>query len=56
VRPARPWVLYEFVDPGLQSLSSGQKALLRTGSINERRIKTRLAEVRRLVTAVPKKR
>ncbi len=55
-RPVRPWVLYEFVDPDLQSLTSGQKALLRTGSINERRIKTRLAEVRRLVTAVPKKR
>jgi hypothetical protein len=56
VRPVRPWVLYEFVDPDLQSLTSGQKALLRTGSSNERRIKTRLAEVRRLVTAVPKKR
>jgi Protein of unknown function (DUF3014) len=54
VRPARPWVLYDFVDPSLQSLTSGQKALLRTGSINERRIKTRLEEVRRLVTAVPK--
>ena len=54
VRPARPWVLYDFVDPSLQSLTSGQKALLRTGSINERRIKTRLEEVRRLVTSVPK--
>jgi Protein of unknown function (DUF3014) len=56
VRPVRPWVLYEFVDPNLQSLTSGQKALLRTGSINERRVKTRLEEVRRLVTVVPKKR
>ena len=56
VRPERPWVLYEFVDPNLQSLASGQKALLRMGWINERRIKTRLAEVRRLVTAVPSKR
>jgi len=56
VRPERPWVLYEFVDPNLQSLASGQRALLRMGWVNERRVKTRLAEVRRLVTAVPSKR
>ncbi len=51
LRPARPWVLYEFVDPELRSLTSGQKMLLRAGSVNERRIKLRLSEVRRLVTA-----
>jgi hypothetical protein len=51
IRPARPWVLYEFVDPDLQSLTSGQKTLVRMGSVNERRIKVRLAEIRRLVTA-----
>jgi hypothetical protein len=51
VKPARPWVLYEFVDPSLESLTSGQKIVLRMGSINERRIKARLAEIRRLVTA-----
>ena len=51
LRPARPWVLYEFVDPELRSLTSGQKALLRMGSVNERRIKVRLAEIRRLLTA-----
>ena len=56
VQPQRPWLLYEFVDPNLQSLASGQKALLRMGSVNERRIKARLAEIRRLVTAPPKKR
>jgi hypothetical protein len=56
LRPERPWVLYEFVDPNLQSLSSGQRALVRMGWVNERRIKTRLAEVRRLVTAGPSKR
>jgi hypothetical protein len=49
-------VLYEFVDPNLQSLASGQRALLRMGWVNERRVKTRLAEVRRLVTAVASKR
>ena len=56
LRPQRPWLLYEFVDPDLQSLTSGQKALLRMGSVNERRIKVRLAEIRRLVTTAPKKR
>ena len=56
VRPARPWVLYQFADPAMESLSAGQKILLRMGSINERRIKVRLGEVRRLLTASPSKR
>ena len=46
VRPERPWVLYEFADPKLQALTSGQKLLLRMGSVNERRVKSRLAEIR----------
>lgn len=50
VQPARPWVLYEFDDPALQSLSAGQKLLLRMGPVNERRIKGRLAELRRRLT------
>ena len=52
VRPERPWVLYEFAEPKLQALTSGQKLLLRMGSVNERRVKARLAEVRQMVTAV----
>ena len=51
VQPERPWVLYEFDDPVLQSLSAGQKILLRIGTVNERRMKAKLAEIRRLVTA-----
>lgn len=51
VQPERPWVLYEFDDPALQSLSAGQKILLRMGLVNERRMKAKLAEIRRLVTA-----
>ena len=51
VRRERPWVLYEFDDPALQALSAGQKMLLRMGPVNERRMKTKLAEIRRLVTA-----
>lgn len=50
LQPERPWVLYEFDDPALQSLPAGQKLLLRMGPVNERRMKTRLAELRRLVT------
>ena len=48
-QPQRPWVLYEFDDPTLQSLSAGQRLLLRMGPVNERRVKARLAEFRRLV-------
>ncbi|MCB2022631.1 MAG: DUF3014 domain-containing protein [Burkholderiaceae bacterium] len=52
-RPERPWVLYEFDAPELQSLSAGQKILLRIGPVNERRLKARLAEIRSLVTKAP---
>jgi len=50
-QPARPWLLYEFDDPALQSLSAGQRTLLRMGPVNERRVKVRLAELRRLLAA-----
>lgn len=49
VQPTRPWVLYEFNDPALQALSAGQRLTLRTGPVNERRIKARLRELRRLL-------
>ncbi len=49
----RPWVRYEFSDPALQSLSAGQKIMVRMGLANERRAKTVLAELRRrLATGV----
>jgi hypothetical protein len=50
IQPERSWVLYELDDPALQSLSAGQKILLRMGPVNERRTKAKLAEIRRLVT------
>lgn len=50
-QPERPWVMYEFADPGLQSLSAGQRVLLRMGPVNQRRLKTKLAEIRQLVAA-----
>ncbi|MDA8521387.1 DUF3014 domain-containing protein [Acidovorax sp. NCPPB 4044] len=47
VPSTRPWVRYEFADPHLQALSSGQKMLLRIGPENARRVKAVLADVRR---------
>lgn len=49
VSSARPWVRYEFADPQLQRLSSGQKIMVRVGLVNERRLKTKLRELRTLV-------
>lgn len=56
VTSTRPWVRYEFVDPQLQALSSGQKMLVRMGPENEKLLKVRLAEFRKRVATgvVPK--
>lgn len=53
IQPERPWVIYQFTDPALESLSAGQKQMLRIGPVNQRRVKAKLAEIRRLVTAAP---
>lgn len=45
----RPWVLYRFSDPAHEGLSSGQKILLRVGRENEKRLKSKLAEIRKLI-------
>ena len=42
----RPWVRYEFADPQLESLSAGQKILLRMGPVNHRRLKGKLEAIR----------
>lgn len=47
----RPWVRYEFTDPALEALSSGQKMLLRTGPVNQRRLNAKMLEIRALVAA-----
>ncbi len=52
VPSTQPWVRYEFVDPALEALPSGQKMLVRMGPDNERRLKAKLADFRhRLATA-----
>lgn len=48
---ARPNVLYEFADPKLESLSAGQKLLIRMGSGNAGRIKHKLKELRAALVA-----
>jgi hypothetical protein len=50
IRLAKPWILYEFADPALESRSAGQKILIRIGSDNATRLKAKLREIRRQVT------
>ncbi len=45
-RLVRPHVLYEFADPDLEALSSGQKLLLRIGPGNAEVVKRKLGELR----------
>lgn len=52
VESARPWVRYEFTDPALESLSAGQKMLLRAGPANAQRLKAKLAQVRSQIAVV----
>jgi len=48
---AQPNVQYEFADPKLESLSAGQKALIRMGSENAAAVKQKLREVRSALVA-----
>lgn len=49
VPSTRPWVRYEYADEKLESLSAGQKIMVRVGLDNERRLKGWLAGFRRAV-------
>jgi hypothetical protein len=42
----RPKVFYEFADPSLEALSSGQKILIRMGPQNAEIVKAKLRELR----------
>jgi hypothetical protein len=50
IKMERPWVNYQYADPELEALTAGQKALLRTGPANERRLKARLLAFRQAIT------
>ena len=47
----RPNVLYEFADPDLEALSSGQKLMLRMGPNNSATLKRLLEQLRSRLTA-----
>ncbi len=53
IRLVRPHVLYEFADPELEALSSGQKLLLRMGSQHAATIKRVLQGLRALIAQPP---
>ncbi len=51
-----PWTRYEYADPALESLSAGQKILVRMGPVNERRLKAKLTDFRKeLVQRAPRR-
>jgi Protein of unknown function (DUF3014) len=49
----RPSVMYRFADPNLESLSAGQKALVRLGRDGALEVKARLRAIRALIVAQP---
>jgi hypothetical protein len=46
----QPHVLYAFADPDLESLSAGQKIMLRMGNANAAHVKAKLRDLRHLLT------
>jgi len=48
----RPKVFYQFADPELESLSAGQKILVRIGYANLLRVKSKLKELRLILTTL----
>jgi hypothetical protein len=51
----RPNVMYTYADPALESRPAGQKLLIRMGPDNAALIKSKLTELRAIVTATPPK-
>jgi hypothetical protein len=48
----QPRVLYVFADPKLESLSAGQKIILRMGRENREKLKSKLREIRQALTSM----
>ncbi|MCH8057417.1 MAG: DUF3014 domain-containing protein, partial [Proteobacteria bacterium] len=46
LRLIKPEAFYLFVNPDLEALPAGQKALLRMGPMNAQRVKAKLREIR----------
>jgi len=51
----RPNVMYTYADPALEARPAGQKLLLRMGPDNAAMIKSKLTELRTIITATPPK-
>lgn len=51
VKLVRPKVVYQFADPDLEARSAGQKIMMRMGSENAAKVKAKLREIRRELTA-----
>jgi Protein of unknown function (DUF3014) len=47
----KPWILWEYADPKLESLSAGQKIMVRVGPENAAKLKAKLRDIRRQVAA-----
>ena len=52
----RPWVRYEFADPSLESLSAGQKMMIRVGPTHQQQLRLKLADLRTRITKPAKPR
>src|SRR5690606_24328802 len=52
VRLVQPKVLYRFADPALESLSAGQKIMIRIGPDNARRLRAALLRLRDELTTL----
>ena len=46
IKLVRPKVQYRFADPGLEALSSGQKAMIRIGPAHAKTVKRKLRQIR----------
>jgi hypothetical protein len=53
VKLTQPRVFYEYADPNLESLSAGQKVLLRMGNANAAQMKKKMREFRALIAKGP---
>ena len=55
IKLVRPKVFYQYADPALESLSAGQKLLIRMGPDNAARAKARIKELRQALTSLKNK-
>lgn len=52
IKLVRPSVYYKFADPELESLSAGQKLLIRIGNDNSNKVKNKLRQLRRTLSSL----